>query len=66
MPATVGTTSAASGGLPGAKRGSRKLLFIVSILFSAVAASLPRFFGCSFTFDEGLKDNETLPYQVGA
>jgi hypothetical protein len=24
------------------------------------------FFGCSFTFGEGLKDNETLPYQVGA
>jgi hypothetical protein len=23
------------------------------------------FFGCSFTFGEGLKDNETLPYQVG-
>ena len=24
------------------------------------------FFGCSFTFGEGLKDDETLPYQVGA
>lgn len=24
------------------------------------------FFGCSFTFGEGVKDNETLPYQVGA
>lgn len=24
------------------------------------------FFGCSFTFGEGLQDNETLPYQVGA
>jgi hypothetical protein len=24
------------------------------------------FFGCSFTFGEGLKNNETLPYQVGA
>jgi hypothetical protein len=23
------------------------------------------FFGCSFTFGEGLKDDETLPYQVG-
>lgn len=23
------------------------------------------FFGCSFTFGEGLKDSETLPYQVG-
>jgi hypothetical protein len=23
------------------------------------------FFGCSFTFGEGLQDNETLPYQVG-
>jgi len=23
------------------------------------------FFGCSFTFGEGLSDNETLPYQVG-
>lgn len=23
------------------------------------------FFGCSFTFGEGLKDNETLPHQVG-
>jgi hypothetical protein len=23
------------------------------------------FFGCSFTFGEGLKDEETLPYQVG-
>jgi hypothetical protein len=23
------------------------------------------FFGCSFTFGEGLEDNETLPYQVG-
>jgi hypothetical protein len=23
------------------------------------------FFGCSFTFGEGLRDNETLPYQVG-
>ena len=23
------------------------------------------FFGCSFTFGEGIKDNETLPYQVG-
>jgi hypothetical protein len=23
------------------------------------------FFGCSFTFGEGLKDNEALPYQVG-
>lgn len=24
------------------------------------------FFGCSFTFGEGLRDSETLPYQVGA
>jgi hypothetical protein len=24
------------------------------------------FFGCSFTFGEGLKDDQTLPYQVGA
>jgi hypothetical protein len=24
------------------------------------------FFGCSFTFGEGLQDNQTLPYQVGA
>jgi hypothetical protein len=24
------------------------------------------FFGCSFTFGEGLQDDETLPYQVGA
>jgi hypothetical protein len=24
------------------------------------------FFGCSFTFGEGLQDSETLPYQVGA
>lgn len=24
------------------------------------------FFGCSFAFGEGLRDNETLPYQVGA
>ena len=23
------------------------------------------FFGCSFTFGEGLNDSETLPYQVG-
>lgn len=23
------------------------------------------FFGCSFTFGDGLRDNETLPYQVG-
>lgn len=23
------------------------------------------FFGCSFTFGDGLKDNETLPYQIG-
>jgi len=23
------------------------------------------FFGCSFTFGEGLKDDETLPYQIG-
>lgn len=28
-------------------------------------ASTDLFFGCSFTFGEGLKDNETLPYQVG-
>jgi hypothetical protein len=29
------------------------------------SASSVLFFGCSFTFGEGLQDDETLPYQVG-
>ncbi len=40
-------------------------LRIAPPLKAAVATSSVVFFGCSFTFGEGLQDDQTMPYQVG-